>query len=397
MEKYINRSLWIVFATIVLSLASCGIEPSIDDYDIYVMVKGIDEETHNPVAKIYKNNVLLFEGENDKYISYSDLQIEAGHVYFIKTSFDETTKEYTRQMYKDFQLYSTLEFITKEMFGPVILGFHQNHYLYCYHTQTSNNDNYTYTDPEPISIWQFGTDNREYCTLDNTQSIVNQHTVSKFYYDEKTGNSYFIGQAVISNNDVVATGSRNTCDVFWKNGVENVMPNGYFDRPTGCSPSTPYPNGFQIINNEVAFGGWGYYWQGNQPVFLQSPDETVMSMATYNNHLYVLTSKKQEEKDMNSTSYRYVTYYKNAYIYKDGRLVLENDKVRNPNDLYLIKGDCYYSATDMTGDLPLFTIWKNDDTLYQFEQVETETNMLPDPYTLAYGEAAHNYFILLKK
>lgn len=283
------------------------------------------------------------------------------------------------------------------MFGPVILGFHQNHYLYCYHTQTNNNDNYTYTDPEPISIWQFGTDNREYCTLDNTQSIVNQHTVSKFYYDEKTGNSYFIGQAVISNNDVVATGSRNTCDVFWKNGVENVMPNGYFDRPTGYSPSTPYPNGFQIINNEVAFGGWGYYWQGNQPVFLQSPDETVMSMATYNNHLYVLTSKKQEEKDMNSTSYRHVTYYKNAYIYKDGRLVLENDKVRNPNDLYLIKGDCYYSATDMTGDLPLFTIWKNDDTLYQFEQVETETNMLPDPYTLAYGEATHNYFILLKK
>lgn len=75
MEKYINRSLWIVFATIVLSLASCGIEASIDDYDIYVMVKGIDEETHNPVAKIYKNNV--FPDPNT--LAYG----EATHNYFI--------------------------------------------------------------------------------------------------------------------------------------------------------------------------------------------------------------------------------------------------------------------------------------------------------------------------
>ena len=72
---YSKISVFVLLAVIAASLAACTIEPSIDDYDIYVMVKGIDEETHNPVAKIYKNNVFP-----DLYtLSYG----EATHNYFI--------------------------------------------------------------------------------------------------------------------------------------------------------------------------------------------------------------------------------------------------------------------------------------------------------------------------
>lgn len=390
---YSKISVFVLLAVIAASLAACSIEPTIDDYDMYVMVHEIDEETQIPVAKIYKNHTLLFEGEHDKNITYSNFEVENGHLYFLKATYDEATRKYNRQMYKDFELFST--FKSQSIFAPPIIGFYNEHYLYCSHVQDPINGMYTYDDPEPISIRQFGLDDTEFCTLDNTQSLLNQHTVTTFFCDEKTKDLYFAGRAMISHSDI-SVGFGGYYDVFWKNKEEHVMPNNYYERPKDYFPATAQPEAIKVLNSEIIFGGWGYYWQGNNCVFLQQPAEQIKSIVSYNGNIYILSTLFVKEKDESPGNYGEYAYYQNAYIYKNGRLVYENNEVRNPYDLTIINGDCYYSAVEVSKYSNSFTIWKNNERYDEYGDVEKEITLLLGSSQNG-DQKLRNHFVLVKK
>ncbi|MCQ2349334.1 MAG: hypothetical protein MJZ98_02500 [Paludibacteraceae bacterium] len=392
---YSKVSVFVLLAVIAASLAACSnIEPTIDDYDMYVMVHEIDEETQIPVAKIYKNKTLLFEGEHDKNITYSNFEVENGHLYFLKATYDEATRKYSRQMYKDFELFSPLIFPDKTA-GALysILGFYNEHYIYCYHEPNSSGYFFKYFYPEPITIYQFGKDDSEFCTLKNTQDLIKKYFVPAFYHDKKTGDNYFAGMVTVPKTDINSeTGLY--LDAYWKNNEEFVMPNNYYDKPEVEFPvASELVEGMAVLNNKLVFGGQGYYWQDGQRHFLRNPVEDVISIVSYKGSIYILSSLFICKDTENLRTYQ---YHQNAYIYRDGELIYENDEVRNPRDLYVINGDCYYSAVEMYDYYQPFSIWKNLEKVTEYGEVRTEVFWLDNMFA-SNGREFTNHFYLVKK
>lgn len=83
------------------------------------------------------------------------------------------------------------------------------------------------------------------------------------------------------------------------------------------------------------------------------------------------------------------------HIYRDGELIYENDEVRNPRDLYVINGDCYYSAVEMYDYYQPFAIWKNLEKITEYGEVRTEVDWISggNPNLREFT----NHFYLVKK
>ncbi|MCQ2384854.1 MAG: hypothetical protein MJZ96_08270 [Paludibacteraceae bacterium] len=397
---YSKVSVFVLLAVIAASLAACSnIEPTIDDYDMYVMVHEIDEETQIPVAKIYKNKTLLFEGEHDKNITYSNFEVENGHLYFLKATYDEATRKYNRQMYKDFELFSTSIFPDKSVGAQLsILGFYNEHYIYCYHDPNAAGYYYRYFTDEQITIHQYGQDDSEFCILENPQPLIKKFYVSKFYHDNINEDNYFAGMVTVSSTDINSeTGLY--LDAYWKNNEEFVMPNNYYDRPDVEFPiATELVEGMTLHNNKPVFGGLGgAYWYDGHRYFLQYPEEFIKSIVSYKGSIYILSTYRIVTYDDAPDNFRNTyEYHKNAYIYKDGELIYENDEVRNPRDLYVINGDCYYSAVEMDKYYKPFSIWKNLEKITEYGEVRTEVDWINGGQNPNLREFT-NHFYLVKK
>ncbi|MCQ2349477.1 MAG: hypothetical protein MJZ98_03230 [Paludibacteraceae bacterium] len=394
---YSKVSVFVLLAVIAASLAACSnIEPTIDDYDMYVMVHEIDEETQIPVAKIYKNHTLLFEGEHDKNITYSNFEVENGHLYFLKVTYDEVTRKYNRQMYKDFELFSPLIFPDNSISAPLlILGFLNEHYIYCHHEPNTSGYYYKYFSPEKITIWQFGQDDSEFCILDNPQELIKKFYITGFYHDNKTGDNYFAGMVILPQTDInTETGQH--FDTYWKNTEEFIMPNNYYDTPNDFYRASELVEGMTLHHNNPVFGGMGSYWYNGHRYYLQNPEEIIRSIVSYQGSIYVLSAYTIIQESHEPEGFRRFEYYKNAYIYKDGKLIYENDEVRNPRDLHVINGDCYYSAVEMYDYYQPFAIWKNLEKITEYGEVRTEVNWA-DYSTCPNRREFTNHFYLVKK
>ena len=390
---YSKVYIFVLLAVIAASLAACTIEPTIDDYDMYVMVHEVDEETQIPVAKIYKNKTLLFEGEHDKNITYSNFEVENGHLYFLKATYDEATRKYNRQMYKDFELFSTSIFPDKSVGAQLsILGFYNEHYIYCYHDPNAAGYYYRYFTDEQITIHQYGQDDSEFCILENPQELIKKFNVTVFYHDPKTGDNYFAGMVTVPKTDINSeTGLY--LDAYWKNNEEFVMPNNYYERPKDFYIASTEVEGLMLHNNKPVFGGMGSYWYDGYRYFLLNHEELIKSIVSYNGSIYILSTFHIVEEDEKLQRYE---YDKNAYIYKDGKLIYENDEVRNPRDLYVINGDCYYSAVEMDKYYKPFAIWKNLEKVTEYGEVRNKVywmNNLNCPNIREFT----NHFYLVKK
>lgn len=395
---YSKSSIFVLLAVIAASLAACTIEPTIDDYDMYVMVHEIDEETQIPVAKIYKNHTLLFEGEHDKNITYSNFEVENGHLYFLKATYDEATRKYSRQMYKDFELFSTSIFPDKSVGAQLsILGFYNEHYIYCHHEPNTDGiyDRYFY--PEQITIYQFGKDDSEFCILENPQPLIKKFYVSKFYHDNINEDNYFAGMVTVPKTDINSeTGLY--LDAYWKNNTEYVLPTNYFDTPDEYAYASEFYDGITVHNNKIVFGGRGYYWYGGQRCYLPRPDEEIRSIVSYKGSLYILSTIHVVTENYSPENFRSTyEYNKNAYIYRDGELIYENDEVRNPRDLYVINGDCYYSAVEMDKYYKPFAIWKNLEKITEYGEVRTEVDWINGGGSNPNFREFTNHFYLVKK
>ncbi|MCQ2348898.1 MAG: hypothetical protein MJZ98_00275 [Paludibacteraceae bacterium] len=367
---YSKVYIFVLLAVIAASLAACSIEPTIDDYDMYIAIYENDDITKHTIARVYKNKSLIFEGEDDASISYSNFKFENGHVYCIKVTYDETTQKYNREMLKDFQSFSDLNFLYDSRFTPRIIGFSNEHYIYCSQSRNANNgyhpNDYSYNSPEPIIIRQFGKDDSEFCVLNTPQTLLNNHTVSLMYLDPRNKDYYFLGSATMSHSDI-CSGSPRFFDVYWKNGVEHVMPNNYSDIPEKYMSFSNYHASCQIFKNKVVFGGYAYYWCGQTRTFLHNPTERIQDIVENNGSLYVLATDEVIEEDNAGNR---LHYYKNAYIYKDGQLVYENNATYSPKDLHVINGDFYFSAIDISVKFHPFTIWKNNEVIAEYGNVD---------------------------
>ncbi|MDO4190921.1 MAG: hypothetical protein Q4D14_04455, partial [Bacteroidales bacterium] len=105
--------------------------------------------------------------------------------------------------------------------------------------------------------------------------------------------------------------------------------------------------------------------------------ECVMSGAVDNGDLYILTTTS------NTTTVNYYTrfYYSDARIYKNGQLIHEITNIRNPRDLFVIGGDCYFLAVDMEDKT--FGLWKNEDRIHEYgysDEVKVFEDMEKDFY-----------------
>ncbi|MDO4190473.1 MAG: hypothetical protein Q4D14_02135 [Bacteroidales bacterium] len=362
MERFMNNfNRLLCLAFLVSMLTSCSHNlPTQGNYDIYIAyLDETDEESNNTSSfRIIKNDSIIFEGITTLYKFFINFEVENGHTYFINVRKDPITNECNHYIYKDLDSTIDLSYLIKpSSFALPIYGFLNEHYIYGNNTIVYNND--------PFVMKQFWDISSDFQILENKHEALSPHYLtSHFYQDKETGDIYFAGYTKCGKTPF---------DVYWKNGEEHDYPNTYYNIPSNYCNFTLNPS-IVVYNKKVIFYGSNYYWYDDELFFLNDPSEYILKMISDNGHLYTMISHNapyEYGRDYYNDEPLYTPIFEHVYIYKDDKLIYENDNVILPKDFQVVDGICFYVALEKQEESNnyTYTIWRNNEKIHESGEI----------------------------